>query len=168
MEADPRDPRAPGELWGLKVRRSMEKGALADEDDFNQLRDPFGSRFDSRQPGERHDRRPLGTRPNESACSTTPSAAPSSAASWSQSQQASKPYPASAWPRSSPRCERSTPSPRTTTPTASTTSASSTTATSAASGRSTTTIREMELMSPDPADPAATTRVLTVMLADEY
>jgi hypothetical protein len=27
---------------------------------------------------------------------------------------------------------------------------------------------EMELMSPDPADPAATTRVLTVMLAHEY
>jgi Protein of unknown function (DUF3768) len=28
--------------------------------------------------------------------------------------------------------------------------------------------RELELMSPDPADPAVTTRVLTVMLADEY
>jgi hypothetical protein len=28
--------------------------------------------------------------------------------------------------------------------------------------------REVELMSPDPADPAVTTRVLTVMLADEY
>jgi hypothetical protein len=28
--------------------------------------------------------------------------------------------------------------------------------------------REMELMSPDPANPVVTTRVLTVMLADEY
>jgi hypothetical protein len=28
--------------------------------------------------------------------------------------------------------------------------------------------REMELMSPDPANPDVTTRVLTVMLADEY
>jgi hypothetical protein len=28
--------------------------------------------------------------------------------------------------------------------------------------------REMELMSPDPADAAVTTRVLTLMLADEY
>jgi Protein of unknown function (DUF3768) len=27
---------------------------------------------------------------------------------------------------------------------------------------------EMELMSPDPADPSVTTRVLTVMLVDEY
>jgi Protein of unknown function (DUF3768) len=28
--------------------------------------------------------------------------------------------------------------------------------------------REMEFMSPDPADPAVTTRILTLMLADEY
>jgi Protein of unknown function (DUF3768) len=28
--------------------------------------------------------------------------------------------------------------------------------------------REMELMSPDPANPDVTTRILTVMLADEY